>query len=452
MPLDSTGIMLLRETNHDLSDKLRKCRSIVAEFQTEIRELRSSLETSAHSRAEAATTLEDVNQRHSREKATLEERIRCLESDIAQAHLKIEQFEQEKPSAKSLQDLVNENAENLARLRSSHAHDRQILVEKLETLGRQNKQLEAEKSSLAENLFKIKEEFQGLNLNLLDNQFQLRNAESKISSLEKTVNDHNSCLWNASTKHKEIVNALESRIKELTESLNKATTKIANRDKELNTLRESSLKKERALQKTREDLESTVDKLAARVREAAKAEAELCRLRPFEHAVTKHDRAVKKREQGREAMVRQRQEQLNFLTQARKEVVVQRDQIRGLQQSNVSRALEARELEALKRKDEGRFVQFLQLVESQIRRQIEETWEGREITTEIGRPDEGTLKQVGERLQKKLDMIEHELQWYRDDRATIYNEYRRLEQWRHEMASNVAARLSKASGPSQPGR
>lgn len=449
MALGSAYVRLLRETNDGLSEKLQKCHATVTKLQNEVQELRSSLRATVCSRDELTTTLEDANQSHSREKAALEGRARSLESDVAQAHLEIEKIEEEKTSMRSLQDLA---AESLARLRSSHTRDRQVLAGQLESLGDKNKQLESEKSSLAENLSEIKENFKTLNLSFVDNQSQLRNAESKFSSLEAKVQEQNSCLWNASTKHADDVNALEARIKELSESLSKATTEIANRDEGLNTLRAASLERERSLQKTREGLKNTVEKLVAKNHETAKAEAEISRLRSYEHAVTEHDRAVKKLEEGREEMVRQQQERLKALMEARQQLIAQRDQNRGLQQRNVSLDRKVRELETLKREDEARFVQFLQSVETQVRRQIEESWEGRETATEIGQPCEATTKQLEERLQKKLDMVEHELQWYRDDRATIYNEYRRLEQWRHEMASNVAARLSMVSGSRQSGR
>lgn len=450
MSLVSTDVKLLNETNHRLSETLRKCCTAGAKLQAEVRELHASLKATVRSRDEIATTLQDASQSHSREKVTLEDRIRSLESDLAQANLKIEKLNDEKASMASLQRL-DESTEGLARLRALHTLCQQTLVEELKILETKNEQLEAERSSLAEKLSELMERLQTLDLNFSESQLQLRTAESKISLLQTTTQNLESGVRDTATKHAEDVNTLESTIKELSESLNKATNVVAKQNEELSTLRAASLEKERALQKAQEDHENTAETLSAKICEASKADAEIARLRHFEYAVTEHDRAVKRLEQGREEMFRQQQERLASLAEARRQIILQKDQNIELQRRNEALEREARETETMRREDEARLAQFLLSVETQIGRQIEESG-GESISIPyIRRPDDATLKQLEDRLQSKLDMIEHELKWYRDDRATIYNEYRRLEQWRNEMASNVAARLSMVAGSRHTG-
>lgn len=450
MSMVSTDVKLLNETNHRLSETLRKCCTAGAKLQAEVRELHASLKATVRSRDEIAITLQDASQSHSREKVTLEDRIRSLESDSAQANLKIEKLNDEKASMASLQRL-DESTEGLARLRALHTLCQQTLVEELKILESKNEQLEAEKSSLAENLFELRERLQTLDLNFLESQLQLRTAESKIISLQTTAQNLESGVRDTATKYAEDVNTLEARIKELSESLKKATTEVAKQDEELSTLRAEATEKERALQRAQQDHESTAETLAAKICEASKADAEIARLRHFEYAVTEHDRAVKRLEQGREEMYRQQQERLASLTEARRHLILQRDQNIELQRRNEALEQRARESETMRREDEARLAQFLLSVETQIGRQIEESGGEAGPMPEIRRPDDATLKQLEDRLQSKLDMIEHELKWYRDDRATIYNEYRRLEQWRNEMASNVAARLSMVTGSRHTG-
>lgn len=450
MSLDSTKEKMLNETNYRLTEKLRKCCTAGAKLQTEVRELRASLEVIVRSRDDIATTLKDASQSHESEKTTLEDRLRNLESNSAQAYLNIEQLNKGKSSKKPLQ-ILDDSSEILARLRASHDLRQRILIEELQRSRSMNKHLEAEKSSLEENMSELKERLQTLNLNFSESQHQLRTAESKISLLETTAQNLEFVIRDTATKHEEDVNALEVRIKELSESLNQATTEVAKRDEELIALRAASLEKEQALQKEKEDHESTAETLAAKICEASKAHAEIARLGRFEYAVTEHGRAVKRLEQGREEMYRQQQERLASLTEARTQIISQRDQIRELQRSNTALERRARESETTKKEDEARFTQFLLSVETQTGRQIEEPGGELGAIPEIRRPDDATLKQLEERLQQKLDMIEYELKWYRDDRATIYNEYRRLEQWRNEMASNVAARLSTMTGSRQSG-
>lgn len=446
----STELRVLREINHGLSEKLRKCCSAEAELQTEARGLRASLEVSARSRDEVAATFRDAIQSHSREKVILEDRMRSLESEIAQARLKIDQLNEEKTSMASRQ-VLDQNNKNMSRLQASHTRDRQFLVERLESLGCKNKELEAETSSLEETLSELKERFWNLDLKFSESQSQLRTAESKISIFQTTIQNLESGILEVETKHAKDTSALEARIEELSESLNKTTAEVAKRGEELNTLRATSLEKDRALQKARENYEGTAKTLAAKDREASKADAEITRLRRFEYAVTEHDRAVKRLEQGRVEMFRQQKEQLASLTEARTQVLLERQHNRELQGRNQVLERRAQELETTKREDETRFTQFLLSVQVQIGRQIEEPGGQSGTATEIGRPDDAVLKQLEDRLQKKLDRIEYELKWYKDDRVRIYDEYRRLEQWRNEMASNVAARLTMITGPRRSG-
>ncbi|KAG6366026.1 hypothetical protein INS49_000202 [Diaporthe citri] len=366
------------------------------------------------------------------------------------AYLNIKQLHKEKPSITPLQ-ILDESGDILARLRASHDLRQRILIEELKSSQSKNQHLEAENSSLAEYLSELKERLQTLDLNFSESQHQLRTAESKISLLQTTVQNLESCLRHTATKHAEDVHPLEVRITELSEPLNQATTEVARREEELIALRAACLEKERALQKTQKDHESTAETLAAKICETSKADAEIARLRHLEYAVTEHDRAVKRLEEGSEEMLCQQHERLAALTGARKEIILQRDQNGELQRKSEALERRARESETTKREDEARFTQFLLSVETQIGRQIEESGGELGDIPEIRRPDDATLKQLEDRLQEKLDMIEHELKWYRDDRATIYNEYRRLERWRNEMASNVAARLGTMAGSRQSG-
>lgn len=450
MSLDSIKVKLLNEKNHRLLEKLRRCYAAGSKLQTEVRELRASLETTIRSRDDIATALQDANQWHSREKVTLEDRLQSLESNLAQAYLNIDQLNKEKPPMTPLQ-ILDESREILARLQASHELRQRILVEELQSSRSKNDYLEAEKSSLVENLSELKERFQTLDLNYSESQLQLCTAESKIILLQRTVQNLESGVRDTAKKHAEDVNTLEVRIKELSESLNRATTEVAKRDEDLCTLRAACLEKERLLQKAQEDHESTAKTLTAKICEASKADAEVARLRHFEYAVTEHDRAVKRLEQGREEMLRQQQERLAALMEARRQLILQRDQNAELQRGNEALERRVRDLETTKGEDEARFTQFLLSVETQIGRQIEEPGGELGPIPEIRRPDDATLKQLGDRLQEKLDMIEYELKWYRDDRARIYNEYRLLEQWRNEMARNVVARLGTITGSRQPG-
>lgn len=395
----SNDVKLLRETKHDLSEKLRKQNSAEAKLQAEVRELRSSLEESVRSRDEVAVALRDASQSHSREKVKLEERIQKLESDMAQARLEIEKLNEEKTST--------------------------------ETLECRNKQLQAENANLADDLSEVKS--------------QLRAAKSEISLLGITTLNLETNLWSARSKHVEDMDALEARIKEISESLTKATTEAAKQDEELSVLRAESMEKEQALHKAQEDLKSTVEALAAKTSEASKADAEISRLRHFEHAVTEHDIVVKRLEKRGEEIFREQQEQLGSLTEAQKQLTSQREHNGELQRRNETLERRARESEATKREHEARITQFLLSIDAQIGRQIEEPGGDMGTSMGISRPDDATIKQLEDRLQKKLDMIEYELQWYRDNRAGIYEEYRRLEQWRDEMASNVAAWLRKTT-------
>lgn len=427
----NNDVRLLGETNNHLSEKLQQCCSSEAKLQTEILELRASLEVSASSRDEVATKTRAANQSHSREQARLEGRIQGLESEIAKARLKIEQLNEEKSSMTSRQGPGEST--------KSPSHKRPTLVEGIEGLRCWSKKLQARNSSLANNLLELNGRFQNLDSRFLESQRQLHTAESKIGLLKTVVHD-------AGAKHAENVKGLEARTKELSESLTKTTAEMAKRDEELSTLRATVLEKERALQNEQENHRGTSETLTAKIHEASKADAEIARLRCFEHAVTEHDRAVKRLERGREEMFRQQQERLSALTEARKQLMLQVEQNRELQRSNEALERSARESGAAKKEGEARFIQFLQFVEAQTRRQIEEPGGELEAITEISRPGDATLKQLEDRLQKKLDMIDYELQWYKDDRAKIYDEYRRLEQWRNEMASNVAARLRMITG------
>lgn len=392
-------VNMLRETNHDFSEKLRKQFSAEAKLQAGVPELRARLEESVRSRDEVAVALRDASQSHSREKVKLEERIRNLESDMAEARLEIEQLNEEKTS--------------------------------IESLDCRNKQLQAENGSLADDLSKVKS--------------QLRAAESKISLLETTTQNLDTRLWRVRTKPTEDMNALEARVKEISESLTKATTEAAEQDEELSTLRAASMEKERALHKAHEDLKSTSETLAVKTSEASKAEAEISRLRHFEHAVTGQASVVKRLEKHGKEMLREQQEQLGSLRELQRRLTFQREHNGELQRRNEALERRARESEATNREHEARITQFLLSIDAQIGRQIEEPGGDVETSAEISRADDATMKKVGDRLQKKLDMIEYELQWYRDNRAGIYDDYRRLEQWRDEMASNVAAWLRKTT-------
>lgn len=450
MSLDSTRVKLLHEANDRLTEKLRKCCAAGSKLQTEVQELRASLEATVRSRDDIATTLQDASQSHECEKVTLEDRLRSLESDLSRANLNIEQLNKGKQSMSSLR-ILDESREILARLQASHDLRQRILVEELKSSRSKNEHLEAEKSNLAENLSELKERLQTLDLNFSQSQLQLRTAESKISLLQTTARSLESGVRDTATKYAEEVNTLEVRIKELSESLKQATMEVAKRDEELSSLRAASLDKERALKKAQENHKTTAEALAAKIRDASKADAEISRLRHFEYAVTEHDKAFKRLEQGREEMFRQQQERLASLTEARTQIIRQRDQNRELQRRNEALERRVQEPETAKRENEARFTQFLLSVETQVGRQIEEPGGDLGAIPEIRRPDDSTLKQLEGRLQKKLDMIEHELKWYRDDRATIYNEYRQLEQWRNEMVSNVAARLGTTTGSRQSG-
>lgn len=418
----SADVRMLRETNHGLLEKLRACCSAGATLQTEVRELRVSFEASARSRDEVATSLRDASQSYCREKLILEDRIRSLESDMAQARLKIEQLNDEKRSMKPRQD-VDESSKNLAHLQAWQTRDRQILVERLESSRRKIKRLEAETSSLVKNLSELEERSRNLDLKFTESQSQLRTAESKTSQLQTMVQNLESDILEARTKHAEDANALKFRIKELSESLNETTAEVAKRGGELSTLRAASLEKDWALKKARENYESTVEALAAKDPEASKACAEMARLRRFEHAVTEHDRAVKRLEQGSVEMFRQQKEQLASLTAARTQILMVKEHNRELQRRNEVLERRAQASETMKSEDESRVMQFLLSVQAQIGRQIEEPGGELGTVTEIGGPDEATLEQLQDRLQKKLDMIGYELQWYRDDREKIYNEY-----------------------------
>lgn len=398
-PKKSNDVKLLRETNHDLSEKLQKQFSAEAKLQAELRELHASLEESVRSRDEVAVAFRDASQSHSREKVKLEERIRNLESEMAQMRLEIEQLDEKKTSIESLEC--------------------------------KNKQLQAENGSLANDLSEVKP--------------QLRAAESKISLLETAIQNLDTRLWRARTKHMEDMTALETRVKEISESLTKATTEAAKQDEELSILRAAYMEKERALDKAQDDLESIAETLDATMFAASEDEVEISRLRHFEQAVTEHDRAVKRLEKDREEILRQQQEQLGSLTEAQKQLVTQKEHNEELQMRNEALELGARESEATKREHQDRITQFLRSVDAQLGRQIEEPGGDLETSTEITGPDDATLKQLEDRLQKKLDMIEHELKWYKDNRAKVYDEYRRLDQWRNEMASNVAAWLRKTT-------
>lgn len=395
----SNDVSLLRETNHDLSEKLQNQFSTEAKLQAEVRELHARLEESVRSRDEVAVALRDASQSHSREKVKLEERIQDLESDMTQARLEIEQLNEEK-----------------------------ISIESLEC---RNKQLQAENGTLADDLSEVKS--------------QLRAAKSEISLLGTTNLNLDTKLWSAGTKHTEDMNVLEARVKDISESLTKATTEAAKQDEELSILKAASMEKERALLKAQEALKSTVETLATRTCEASKADAEISRLRHFEHAITEHDRAVKRLEKSREEMLHQQQEQLGSLKEAQEQLVLQRAHNGELERKNKVLERSMRESETRGKEHEASITRFLLSVDAQIGRQIEEPGGGLETSTEVSRPDDATLKQLEDRLQKKLDMIEYELQWYKDSRGKIYDEYRRLDQWKNEMASNVAAWLRKTT-------
>lgn len=398
-PKKSNDVRLLRETNHDLSEKLQKQLSTEAKLQAEVRELHARLEESVRSRDEVAVALRDASQSHSREKVKLEERIQNLESDMTQARLEIEQLNEEK-----------------------------ISIESLEC---RNKQLQAENGNLADDLSEV--------------ESQLRAAKSEISLLGTTTLNLDTKLWSARSKHMEDMDALEARVKEISESLTKATTEAAKQDEELSILRAKLMEKERALYKTQEDLKSTSKTLATEMSEASKADAEISRLRHFEHAVTEQASVVKRLEKRGEEIFREQQEQLGSLAEVQKQLTLQREHNGELKRRNEALERKARESEATERDHEARITQFLLSIDVQIGRQIEEPGGDLETSTEFSRPDDATMKQLGDRLQKKLDMIEYELQWYRDNRAKLYDEYRRLDQWRNEMASNVAAWLGKTT-------
>lgn len=508
--LEINDCRLLRETNSHISEKLQESRRVVAELQSDIGELRTSLKISTDSREKFASTLRDVEQSHSREKVTLENQIRSLESDVARAHLNIEQLNEEKTSLASVQDLVDESIENLASQRAFLACDRQILVEEVGRLEYRTKQLEAENTSLANVLSEVEQEFKNLKPRFLESQLQVRAAKSRISVLQTKLQNQESGLWDAASRYAADVNALEARITELSESHNKASagmTKrdeelsnarskinslqtmvqsrdasledsrakhaedfnrlearirelskpfikasdvVAKKDQELNKLRIAYLEKERALQETQQNHQRIVKELDAKVHETLKLDAEIARLRHFEQAVKDHERTIKKLEQDREEILRQDREQLRSLTDARQQIILQRQHNGEPGQSSDALHGRPRELNMTGSENRASVTQFLEFILHQTGRQIED--QGGELgnIVEIGQPDDATLKQLGDRLQKKLDMLEHELQWYRNDRATVHGEYRRLMEWRSEIARNMAAMLHKMTGSGQP--
>lgn len=432
--LDSTDVKLLQKMNQRLSEKLRTCCDMGSRLQAERGKFRTSLEMSVRSRNEAASALRDATHSHAREKLALEDRIRSLESDIAQARLKIEQLNDEKTSMASLQDIISERAKSTPLERASRTRGRHNRAEWLEGLEAKDKEPEAENNSLAVRMERIHK------LDLSASHSQLCTAESMIILLQTKVQNLESVFLNAGPKQADVYE-LEVRVKELSESLSKVTLEVAKRDEALVTLRAASLEIERALQKAQQDHQSTVGELSAKTDEASKARAEINRLRRFEYAVREHDRAVKRLGEGREEMFRQQKEQMSSLVEARAQIMQEKERNRELRVRNEVLERREREPEMAKREDEARFTQFLQSVQAQIERQIEEAGGESVATMKIGQPDDATLKQLEARLQNKLDMIERELQWYKDNRAKIYSEYRQLEQWRDEMASNVAARL-----------
>lgn len=439
---DSTDVELLRKKNQSLSEKLRTCCDMGSKFKAEVQKLRTILEMSVRSRNETASALREATHSHAREKLALEDRIRSLESDIAQARLKIEQLNDEKTGMASLQDLVNERAKTTPPEGASRTRGRQNRTEWLEGLEARDEEPGAENTSLAVRMERIHK------LDLSASHSQLCTAESMIILLQTKVQNLESVFLNAGPKQADAYE-LEVRVKELSESLSKVTIEVAKRDEALVALRAASLEIERALQKAQQDHQSTVEELAAKTDEASKARAEINRLRRFEYAVREHDRAVKRLGEGREEMLRQQKEQMSSLVEARAQIMQEKERNRELRVRNEALERREREPETAKREDEVRFTQFLQSVQAQIERQIEEAGGESDTTTKIGRPDDATLKQLEARLQKKLDMIERELQWYKDNRARIHSEYRQLEQWRDEMASNVAARLGMINGPRQ---
>ncbi|KAK2614162.1 hypothetical protein N8I77_001013 [Diaporthe amygdali] len=271
-------------------------------------------------------------------------------------------------------------------------------------------------------------------------QFQLSNAEDRAKLFQKTAEDLEAGLEKAKTKHAEDIRGLEAWVTELSESYNRASNEVAKRIEELSTLRAESMGKNETLKRVQEIHQDTVDKLAVKNREASKAEAEIVRLRPFELAVTEHNRALTRFEQGRQDFFRQQQEPLNALTEARNEIIRQRGDNIGLRRKNDDLDRKVRALETATKETEARVSQFLLFIMDQIWRQIETHPQEPGHIAKVS-PDHATLTQLEDWLQKKLDDIENELQWYKDKHTTMWNEPKRLEQLRNEMVSQVV-RLS----------
>ncbi|KAJ0114620.1 hypothetical protein J7T55_004864 [Diaporthe amygdali] len=338
------------------------------------------------------------------------------------------------------QNLTGESAQSLTNVQASQAREHQILLESLESLKHSNRQLDQEKSDLINKVSRLEEKFQKSNFTLMHRQFQLSNAEDKAKLFQKTAEDLEAGLEKAKTKHAEDISGLEARVTELSESYNKASIEVTRRIEELSNLRAESMEKDKALKRVQETYQDTVDKLAVKNREASKAEAEIVRLRPFELAVTEHNRALTRLEQGRQDFFRQQQEQLNALTAARNETIRQKGDNIGLRRKNDALNRKVRALETATKKTEARVSQFLLFIMDQIWRQIEAHPQEPGHIVKVS-ADHATLTQLEDWLQKKLDDIEHELQWYKNEHTTMWNESERLEQLRNEMVSQVV-RLS----------
>lgn len=260
-------------------------------------------------------------------------------------------------------------------------------------------------------------------MDLVKHRSELRHASAKINRLQKIVENQEASLQEGRAKYSQ---GLEARIKELSESHSKAST-------------EAALKNEQALQKAHETA-------ATKIREAADAEAEIVRLRPLEHALAEHDRHVKSLGQSHEEISRQLRECMQYLTEAREQIRVQKTDNGALRTRKDALKREAQEQESRKKENEARLSQFLLSVTTQIGRQIETVSEEPDNITEVGRINDATFKQLEDRLQKKLDRIEHELRWYREQHPAVWNENERLEQWRAEMVDHVV-RMGNTSAP-----
>ncbi|KAL1860516.1 hypothetical protein Daus18300_009148 [Diaporthe australafricana] len=408
--LVNCNVGVLQETNIVFSEKLRDYQGTVARLQTEVRELRAKLRRSTNSRDdEVSSILQNASECHSREITVLEDRIRGLESDVAQSRMKIEQFGKRNRSMRPPQNPVQGKTKELPDAQFS-----KTLIGKLQSLGCLNRQLVEEKKTLVTDVSNRDGWLQRFNMDLTKHRSELRDANAKIKRLQKLVESQEASLQEARAK---IAQGVEVGVKELSESHSKASAEVP-------------MEHEKALQRAQE-------RIATKIREVADAEAEIARLRPFEHAVAEHDRAMKNLGQGREELSRQLKECMKSLDEAREQVRVQKTDNRALRTRKDALKREVQEQEAVNKEYEARVSQFLLAFIAQIERQIETIPEETGNTTETDGANDTRLKQLEDRLQKKLDRIEHELRWYREQHSAVWNEHERLEQWRAEMVNHV---------------